>query len=195
MDMTNTTPILAIDIDGPLNISAHTKAARKARSANGWIDTPWRSQLVRVPGSPWTPLSELWLHPDHGAMLAEFSACHDVELVWCSLWQKNASSIVSPVLGLPRLPHVSFDDHPRHDLWKWPAVIDYAAGRPLAWVDDSFSQPRKVAQRQASGFDRARRNLPTLCHEVDPYVGITDLDLAVIGEWVTTFRLAWGLGV
>jgi hypothetical protein len=190
--MTNTTPILAIDIDGPLNVSAYSKAAKKRLARRGFRSiTGWQKRVVRPPGSTWFPLSSLWLHPDHGAMLAEFSVEHDIELVWCSLWEGSANRVVAPVLGLPRLPFVNFHAHPERRLWKFPAVAEYAAGRPLAWLDDSFGHKRGALA--ASGFARARRNLPTLLHQVDPGVGLTDVDLADVESWLKTVRLAWNL--
>lgn len=185
-------PILAVDVDGPLNVSAYSKADRKLRAQRGFRSvTRWQHLVVRRPGSTWFPFSELWLHPDHGSMLAEFSAAHDVELVWCSMWEGSANRVVAPAVGLPRLPFVDFHGHPVRDQWKWPAVLDYAAGRPLAWLDDSFGRPSKVAARAASGFDRARRNLPTLLQEVDPCVGLTSWDLDTVASWLVTARLAW----
>lgn len=185
-------PILAIDIDGPLNVRAHTKAAKKRLARRGFAPvTRWQGKVIRPPGSTWFPLSELWLHRDHGAMLAEFSLEHDVELVWASMWERSANRVVAPVLGLPRLPYVDFHAHPERRLWKFPAVAEYAAGRPLAWLDDSF--PRKRRQLDVSGFARARRNLPTLLHAVDPEVGITDVDLDTVADWLRTARLAWAL--
>lgn len=184
-----TTPILAVDIDGPLNVSAYSKAARKRLARRGFQPvTGWQKRVRRPPGSTWYPLSELWLHPDHGAMLAEFSARHDVELVWASLWEANANRVIAPVLGLPRLPYVDFHAHPERRWWKYPAVAAYAAGRPLAWLDDSFGRKHAPA-----GFARARRNLPTLLHAVDPAVGVTDADLDTVASWLHTARLAWGL--
>lgn len=182
------TPILAIDVDGPCSPFAMAKkAARRA----GFVDTPWRSKVTYRRGSTWVPYSTLWLSREIGDMLAEFSRVYDVELVWASLWEHNANTIVAPAMGLPRLPVVSFSDHTEHGQWKYPAMIDYAAGRPLAWLDDSFNESRKIVARDRSGWTEARRNLPTLCHRVSASVGITDADLDAVGSWVTTARLAW----
>lgn len=187
--MTNTTPILAIDIDGVL---APLGASKKHRKRGGFAEVSgWRSKVRRAPGSTWIPYSSLHLARRHGDMLAEFSAEHDVELVWGSLWQANANTVVAPVLGLPRLPYVDFHAHPERRFWKFPAMAEYAAGRPLAWLDDGFA--RKSWHRAVSGFDRARRNLPTLLHPIRPDVGVTAGDLAEVASWLKTARLAWGV--
>jgi hypothetical protein len=188
--MTNTTPILAIDIDGPLNPRAHTNAQRKNLRARGFRLIEWRKQVRYVPGSKWLPYTDLWLNPVHGAMLAKFSRDHDVELVWASLWEHNANTIVGPVLGLPRLPFVDFHGHQDGPaFWKYRALADYAKGRPLAWLDDSFTH--KHRQAELSGWSKLRRNVPTLLQEVNASVGVTAQDLDIIAAWLKTTRLAW----
>jgi hypothetical protein len=190
--MTNTTPILAIDIDGPLALRVFTKADRQRAKARGFRQVSWHGKVRRVPGSTWVPYSELWLNPVHGSMLAKFSREHDVELVWASLWEFNANAVVAPVLGLPRLPWVDFHGHvDGPGFWKFRAMTDFAQGRPLAWLDDSFT--RKAHQRELSGFDLSRRNLPTLLQEVDETIGVTQQDLDVVASWLKTMRLAWGI--
>jgi hypothetical protein len=190
--MTNTLPILAIDIDGPLAIRVHDKAGRKRALARGFRSFEWRTRVRFMRGSTWIPYSELWLSPTHGEMLAKFSRDHDVELVWASLWEFNANVVVAPALKLPRLPWVDFHGHAAGSAhWKFPAMRDYAAGRPLAWLDDSFT--RKARQRAASGFDLSRRNLPTLLQEVDERVGVTVQDLDTVAAWLKTMRLAWDI--
>jgi hypothetical protein len=68
-------------------------------------------------------------------------------------------------------------------------MADYAKGRPLAWLDDSFSH--KHRQFEASGWSKLRRNVPTLLQEVNASVGVTAQDLDMIAAWLKTTRLAW----
>lgn len=188
--MTNITPILAIDIDGVLAPRVHNERARKNLQARGFRSIEWRGQVRRVPGSGWYPYTDLYLNPTHGAMLAKFSRDHDVELVWASLWEHNANTIIGPVLGLPRLPFVDFHGHADGSShWKFRAMADYAKGRPLAWLDDSFRV--KHRQLEASGWAKLRRNVPTLLQEVDETVGVTVQDLDTVSAWLKTIRLAW----
>lgn len=191
--MTNTVPILAIDIDGVLNPMNWTKQGRKIMWARGFRpQTGWQARVRKVEGSRWIPHGELWLNRAHGEMLARFSREHDVELVWASLWEHNSNAIVAPALGLPRMPFVDFHGHPSgSQFWKFQAVADYARGRPLAWLDDSFGEPKKVRQLRASGWSSLRRNLPTFLQEVDPDVGVTRHDLDMVAGWLKTSRLAW----
>jgi hypothetical protein len=177
------TPILAMDVDGPLNVSG-----QKLRS--GFRSIAWRDDVSYRAGSTWIPHSRLHLSRKHGDMLSAFSREHDVELVWASLWEHNANRVIGPALGLPRLPWVDFHGHAAgRQFWKFPAMADFAAGRPLVWLDDSFT--RKARQRRASGFDRARRGLPTLLMEIDPYIGMTRSNLDDVAGWLSTARLAW----
>lgn len=184
------TPILALDVDGPIS---PFRSSDKLLRSRGFRSVAWRGEIAYQPGSTWVPYSKLWLNPNMGRVLAAFSREHRVELVWASLWERNAQTIVAPVLGLPHLDYVDFHGHPVNHLWKWPALADYAVGRPLAFLDDSVLDKRKVAQRRASGFDRARRNLPTLVRRVNPAVGICPDDLAVVASWLQTARLAWSV--
>ncbi len=184
------TPILALDVDGPLNV--YRASLKRLRSRAGGFEEVrgFNRKLSFRAGSRWFPYSDLWLSRAHGEMLAEFSRVHDVELVWATMWEHNANTIIGPALGLPRLPWVDFHSHTSR-AWKWDAVAEFAAGRPLAWLDDSFLEPRKVAQRKASGWAAARRNLPTLLQHVDPAVGLRTSDLDAVAEWLKTARLAW----
>jgi hypothetical protein len=189
--MTNTTPILAIDVDGVLSPSYSSKALMRQLRADGFTQVKYNYfDIKRAPGSTWSPL-QLWLHPQSGELLREFSRDYDVELVWATMWEGNANTVIAPVLDLPRLDFVDFHANPDRWSWKYPAMIDYAAGRPLAWLDDSFG--RKTAHAQRAGWAAARRNVPTLCQQIDPRVGMTYRDLDDVADWLHTARLAWGL--
>jgi hypothetical protein len=185
-----TTPLLAIDIDGVLSPLVWSKAERKALTARGFRSIEWRGSYTPGRNSTWHPYSQLWLSRTHGDMLARFSTEHDVELVWASMWSHNCSPVVSRSIGLPRLPYVDFFSHPSGPrVWKYDAVADFAAGRPLAWLDDGFSSHR--VQRGHSSFDHSRRNLPTLLHQVDARVGLQRSDLNAVASWLRLLCLAW----
>lgn len=56
----------------------------------------------------------------------------------------DADRWIAPVLGLPELPFVDFGDalfqeRPDGIHWKTGPLVDYADGRPFAWVDDELS--------------------------------------------------------
>lgn len=188
--MTNTVPLLLIDVDGVLSPQALTKAARVQRVKRGFCEIEWRSRFVYPPSTKWTPLYSVALNRKHGEMLSRLSIELDIELAWGTLWASNANRIISPALGLPRLPYVDFWTHSSNSSsWKWSAVADFAAGRPLVWVDDGFGDAH--ARRAASGFDRSRRGLPTLLQSIDPVVGLRWSDIESIREWYRVVQLAW----
>ncbi|PZG28441.1 hypothetical protein C1I98_32805, partial [Spongiactinospora gelatinilytica] len=80
------------------------------------------------------------IDPAHGARLAALP----YELVWATTWLDDANDCVAPLLGLPPLPVVrwpeasgpSGPDEVAGMHWKTPALVEWAAGRPFAWVDD-----------------------------------------------------------
>jgi hypothetical protein len=63
------------------------------------------------------------------------------EPVWATFWFSDAHPVLEAHLGLPEepWPYLAFLGD-----WKLPAIIEYAAGRPWAWVDDdaTFEQRR-----------------------------------------------------
>lgn len=81
------------------------------------------------------------LNPEHGDELLALTGLY--ELAWATTWKNEANEWIAPRLGLPPLPYI---DWPRmHGLtgngtyWKTRYVVEYAAGRPFAWVDDEIT--------------------------------------------------------
>ncbi|GAA5010922.1 hypothetical protein GCM10025734_55090 [Kitasatospora paranensis] len=106
---------------------------------------------------------------------------------------EDANLCVAPRLGLPALPVLDEpeDDGPDDDgpgadpargarlHWKTRPIVDRAAGRPFAWVDDEISAADRV-------HVAAHHPGPALLHRVDPARGLTDADLEAIGAWLQT---------
>lgn len=95
----------------------------------------------------------------------------------------DANEVIAPLLGLPPLPVADLPEAPLEDPvdtlhWKTAALIATAAGRRFVWVDDEISD-----------IDRAWVNThhagPALLHRVDPRSGLTEADLAQIGDWLS----------
>lgn len=104
------------------------------------------------------------------------------ELVWATAWMADANEYLAPRLGLPQLPVVDWPEPSLADLedglhWKTHALVDWAAGRAFAWVDDEIT-----------GTDRAwvATHHPgrALLHRVDPSRGLTDADFATLDAWL-----------
>jgi hypothetical protein len=135
----------------------------------------------------------VWLHPGHGSLLRGLAAETGLELVWATAWQHAANERVAPAIGLEPLPVIEF---PARDVeidadgrlrwrvgggWKWPAVVEYAAGRPLAWLDDELNGGGFEVARAA--FERDRAGSPTLLCHVDPRFGLQGAHLEEIRSW------------
>ena len=161
-------PLLLLDVDGPLN----PYGAKPERRPAGYA-------THRLTPTGWIKLLRVWLNPSHGPMLMEFAERAGMELAWATTWSADANTMIGPLIGLPELPVIMLK--PGFYLeWKWTAVAAFAAGRPLAWLDDDFMAWRHLR----TGFDSARRGIPTLLHHVDPRIGITSADLDAVEEWV-----------
>lgn len=100
------------------------------------------------------------------------------ELVWASGWEDKANFYLPDILGLPELPHVSFDIEARAGgvHWKLAALEGYAGERAIAWVDDNFDE---------SCYEWAeRRKAPTLLVSTEPHLGLEEAHVAALEGWV-----------
>jgi HAD domain in Swiss Army Knife RNA repair proteins len=102
----------------------------------------------------------------------------DFELVWASGWEERANENLPHLLGLPRdLPFLRFDRAVgrANAHWKLDAIDAYAAGRPLAWIDDALDEH---CERWA-----AARAAPTLLVQTEPTRGLTDEEAQRLRSW------------
>lgn len=150
-------PILLLDVDGPLNpFAAETPPL-------GYVEHEWRvSRWRRKAGR------RAWLNPAHGAALLALAERTSADLAWVSSWEDEANATVGPALGLPALPVVGVRAYEQHPDWKYGAVGRFAAGRPLAWLDDDFELFPSARQR----FLERRGRLATALIPVHPAKGI-----------------------
>jgi hypothetical protein len=75
------------------------------------------------------------------------------------------------------LPVIEFGGNCEH--WKFDAVADYAAGRPLAWLDDDL----RLYPKHRTWFEEQRGDTPTLLHTVACKQGLVGGDLAAVAAW------------
>lgn len=156
-------PLLLIDIDGPLNPYA-ASWFRTRRPADGFDFhdlTPQGERAYRVA-----------LNPEHGAWLRELSAAY--ELAWASTWQHEANRLVAPLLGLPGdLPVVPLRTPPgwtARRSWKTEQIIDWVGLRPFAWFDDEINrQTRDWLAHAGLG--------PHLALRIEPHIGLRRGDI------------------
>ena len=85
------------------------------------------------------------------------------DMVWATGWEDRANDYLLHLLGLERLPVIRFGGDAKFGSahWKLDPIAEYAAGRRLAWIDDSLDDEchRWAADRgrtDAAGRNRAR---------------------------------------
>lgn len=171
-------PLLYLDVDGPLNPYAAKPEKRPAGyETHRLTPAAWLERHPNMPPARVKPL-RVWLNPAHGPALL---ALTDVfELVWATTWEHEANTMIGPLIGLPELPVAEFPGTkrfgPEGTFFKTAPLIEYAAGRPFAWVDDDISmRDRGYVERHHPGA--------ALLHYVDPAKGLLDDDFAVLREW------------
>jgi hypothetical protein len=160
-------PLLFLDVDGPL--IPFGLPPEELPVYPGPRDDDSHPGLARI-------------NPEHGRRLAALSC----ELVWATAWEHEANEWVAPRIGLPQLavvtwPSLSAADEDRDERiglhWKTRTLIEWAAGRPFAWVDDEVTAVDRA-------WVRAHHPGPALLHRVDPRRGLAEDDFKVLGEWL-----------
>ena len=104
------------------------------------------------------------------------------ELVWASGWEDKANFYLPQLLGLPELPHVSFDIEARSGgaHWKLAGLEAFAGERAIAWVDDNFDE---------SCYEWAeRRATPTLLVPTEPHLGLEEGHVEALNAWAISLH-------
>ncbi|MFF7182445.1 HAD domain-containing protein [Streptomyces sp. NPDC008121] len=164
-----TKPLLLIDVDGPLN----PYAAQRERRPAGYT-------THRMSPTGWTGAKPLrvWLNPAHGGELLALAEAY--ELVWATTWKGEANDWIGPHLGLPELPFIDWPQMhgraPYGTFWKTQYILEYAAGRPFAWIDDD------IASHDRAYVEQNHLAAALLLH-VDERIGLTRPDFDALAEW------------
>lgn len=155
-------PLLFLDVDGPL-------------LPFGGSPLPGPPQIAASPH-----LARLRV--DTGRRLAGLPCT----LVWATAWLEDANAEIAPRLELPDLPVVTWPEPAAADeredqwlglCWKTRTVVNWAAGRPFAWVDDEVTD----ADRD---WVSAHHPGPALLRTIDASRGLTDQDFAALEAWL-----------
>ncbi|MFJ9322227.1 HAD domain-containing protein [Streptomyces globisporus] len=170
-------PLLFLDVDGPLN----PYAAQPERRPDGYttLRVPTDSGISADRGglsARRRPL-RVWLNPEHGPALLRLG----YELCWATTWMAEANRWIAPTLGLPEIPFVDFGDalfreRPDGVHWKTGPLVDHAAGRPFAWVDDEQSEPDHA-------YVATHHEGPGLLHHVNPRLGLRENDFRTLADF------------
>jgi hypothetical protein len=174
-------PWLLVDVDGPLNAYAAQRTRRPDGYATHRLITPrWEDverRRLSALGMPYKRIKPLrvWLNPSHGAALTHLP----FELAWATTWEEEANEYIAPLIGLPRLPVVTWS--PQREaaagvFWKTPQIVTWADGRPFAWIDDEITETDRawVAEHHRG---------PALLHRVDPRIGLLPADFVTLTTW------------
>jgi hypothetical protein len=151
-------PILAVDVDGVISLFGFEEPPSRDRARYEMIDG--MVHCISLPA---------------GERLLRLAEVYD--LVWATGWEDRANDYLPNILGLPELPHLTFNGAARFGSahWKLGPLDEYSKGRPLAWIDDNFDE---------SCYEWARdREQPTLLVPTEPQLGIEEVQVEALTAW------------
>lgn len=151
-------PVLAVDVDGVISVFGFDEPPAPQEARFELVDGMMHCISLRA-GERLRRLSEHF------------------ELIWASGWEDKANYYLPTLLGLPELPHLSFDGAARFGSahWKLGPLDSYGEGRALAWIDDNFDE---------SCYEWARgRTEPTLLVPTEPHLGLQEAETEALLAW------------
>jgi hypothetical protein len=155
-------PLLAVDVDGVISLFGFEELPESVPARFELVDGYVRCISVGA-GERLQRLTE------------------DFDLVWATGWEDRVSALAA-ILELPEWPVLTFDGEARFGTadWKLGPLADYAAGRPLAWIDDCFDERcRSWADNRAE---------PTLLVATQPHLGLEESHLEQLTAWAGDLR-------
>ena len=154
-------PVLAVDVDGVISLF-------------GFEGQPPRDagRFHLIDGMPHV------ISAKAGSCMRRLVEEDHYELVWATGWEDKANDYLPNLLGIPELPVLHFGRDARFGTahWKLGPISEYAAGRPLAWIDDSLNDECRQWARD--------RSEPTLLVETESMLGIEDGHVEALIAWV-----------
>jgi hypothetical protein len=151
-------PILAVDVDGVISLFGFDEPPPTAEAKFELVDGMVHC-ISLLAGKRLMRLSEHY------------------EMIWATGWEDRANDYLPNILGLPQLPHLTFDGAARFGSahWKLGPLDEYAKSRPVAWIDDNFDE---------SCYEWARgRAEPTLLVPTEPHLGLEEAQTEALAAW------------
>jgi hypothetical protein len=156
-------PILAVDVDGVISLFGFDEPPPREEARFELVDG-----MVHCISLP------------TGRRLARLA--ERFELIWASGWEDKANFYLPMILGLPELPHLTFDGAARFGSahWKLGPLEEHCRGRALAWIDDSLDD---------SCYEWAsRRPEPTLLIPTEPALGLREAETEALLAWAASLE-------
>jgi hypothetical protein len=151
-------PILAVDVDGVISLFGFDEPPDNSVARFELVDGNVHCISLRA-----------------GRRLQRLAEHY--ELIWATGWEDKANYYLPHLLGLPELPHLTFEGAARFGSahWKLGPLEAYGAGRALAWIDDSFDE---------SCYEWARaRPEPTLLVPTEAPIGLEEAETEALIAW------------
>ncbi|MFE1591509.1 hypothetical protein [Nocardia sp. NPDC058705] len=171
-------PLLYLDVDGPLNPFGAKPAKRPVGyETHRFMPPVWVARHGENPVRRVKPL-RVWLNRTHGPALVALAEYY--ELWWATTWEHDANTYIGPAIGLPELPVVEWiPGHrrgPEGTFWKTAQLVEHAAGRPFAWVDDDITTPDRR-------YTNTHHGAAALLRFVHPALGLLGDDFTTLKTW------------
>jgi hypothetical protein len=182
-------PLLMVDIDGVISLfgfapahGATPPAAHASLGSTASGASRARAEARPAGGFHWIDGIPHFLSSTAAEHLLALSLVF--ELVWASGWEEKANEYLPHLLGIPALPHLSFERAvgKGNAHWKLDAIDAHARERPLAWIDDAFND---ACHRWAD-----ERGAPTLLVQTMPARGLTQAEAQTLKRWAHTLSPA-----
>lgn len=131
----------------------------------------------------------VYLHPAHGAWMAELTAA-GASHAWATSWGSLAASWIAPRLGHPPAatwPVIEVRGYGGvrfgHTLKFGPVATFLGADRPAFWIDDLFDGKDEIW-----ADDRTERGVPTVVRRITSPAGLARTDIDAALTWLADVR-------
>ena len=153
-------PLLAVDVDGVISLFGFEQPPSRRRPEFELVDGMVHCISLAA-----------------GERLKRLAEHYD--LVWATGWEEKANDYLPNILGLPELPHLTFDGAARFGSahWKLGPLDEY--GRTAAGLD------RRQLRRQLLRVGSRAREEPTLLVPTESELGLEEVQVEAWTAWAS----------